>query len=162
MRGSIVDIFLIMAVVFAIGITLVLGDYILTTEQNAFNQTPYGNLTNDTFNKGIASLGIFDGAMSFLFAGLLIATLISAFMIRSHPVFFVVCIIVLAIALTFSGILANTYTQLFTGNALSDSANKMTTTALIMNNLPYIVIGFGVLLMIVTFGKSYSQQGGNI
>lgn len=157
-RGSIMDIFTIIAVLFIFTFSMLIGSAMLTQAGENFDtiDDDYGNITTYYFAKGQTSFNIMDTLTIFIFFGLGIAMLVSAFFIKTHPIFFVVSLILLTFVLLFSAVISNSYQEMGESDALSVEANKYTLTSTVMNNLPTLVLILSALVLIVMFGKSYS------
>ena len=157
-RGSIMDIFTIIAVLFIFTFSMLIGSAMLTQAGENFDtiDDDYGDITTYYFAKGQTSFNIMDTLTIFIFFGLGIAMLVSAFFIKTHPIFFVVSLILLTFVLLFSAVISNSYQEMGESDALSVEANKYTLTSTVMNNLPTLVLILSALVLIVMFGKSYS------
>lgn len=148
-KGSVFDLLLIMLVVFVLGILVVIGDTFLQTVYDATNETQAVNTTY--IQKGQSALMVFDNIMPVIIAGLLATTIILAFMIPSHPVLVIPALFTLVIMIILSAQFANVYTTIIQTPELATSGNKMTSTALIMQNLPTLVLFMGIAIMIAMF-----------
>jgi len=87
----------------------------------------------------------------FLFIGLCIAELISAFYIDSHPIWLFLYIIMLGLTIILGAYLGNTYEALINLEAFSSFSQGFIT--IVMQNIIKIVIGIGALSMIIIFSK---------
>lgn len=157
-KGSVLDLFFISSSVFAFAMVLVVSYFMLTQFQTGFEATAYSNTTAFAFSAGSVGFSAFNGGFLLVFMSFVLFTLISVYFIRTHPVFFVVNIFVLALLIIFSGTISNAYTEMFTDNALSTSANFFTYPALLLGNLPYAMIIISIVIVIIMFGKGYNAS----
>jgi len=94
----------------------------------------------------------------FLFVGLLMSAVMSAFMINSHPVFFVASVIMLIFLMFLGNVFGDMYSAFGNTAFLQEGANLMTYMNLIMENITLLMAGGGFLVFIVLFGK----RGNNV
>jgi len=92
--------------------------------------------------------------------GIMLGGLISAFLVRSHPIFFIVSFILQIFLVAVSTMFSTVYDQIASNSLLSASANQFTVGALIISNAPLIILIFTALIAIVTYGKQDSAMGG--
>lgn len=163
MRGSITDLFLIVVLIFIFAVSLLFMGYFgntLTTQiqtQDPTNAT--GNLTV-SMNRSFA---VIDGLTAFLLVGLVVAVVATAVLIRANPVFIVFFLFVgLVLLILISALFSNVYSDLAQDPHLTSYANTYSTTGLIINNFPVIMLIIGVIVAIVLYGKSGANYGGQV
>lgn len=88
-----------------------------------------------------------------LFMGLSIFILVMAFFIRSHPIFFVIGLILLAIFMIVFNMYADIYTEFASSDQMSGYTVNFTIMNYIMQNLEYFLAGLGFLVLIVLYIK---------
>jgi hypothetical protein len=93
-----------------------------------------------------------------LLLGILISVIILAFAIRSHPAFAMLAFLVLVVLGGVSVYLANAFYSFASSDGISTYANQFSLVPFIMNNLPYFVVAFGFVFIIVLYAKSRSQS----
>lgn len=155
-KGSVLDLFFITASIFAFAMVLVVSYFIMTQFQGAFEATEYANITNSSFQAGLQGFQAFNGGFLLVFMAFVLFTLISVYFIRTHPVFFVVNIFILALLIIISGMFSNVYTEMFTNNSMSSAANFFTYPALLIGNLPILMIIVAIVITVIMFGKGYN------
>jgi hypothetical protein len=94
----------------------------------------------------------------FLFIGLCIAQLISAFYIDSHPIWLFLYVIFLGLTVIIGLYLGNAYEQMILSPSFA-SFNQGLITAIMQNSIK-IVVGVGALSMIIIFSK-FGYGGGS-
>lgn len=131
----------------------------------AFINSKFSDIVSDTaLNQSSAAPGIVQAidnlsehgiqrAFVFLFAFLIIAMMMTSFMVRVHPAWFFLYIIFLGIAVLLSAILSNVYNAMIYDNALSEVAAQQTQINWIMQHSVKIVIGAVALSLIILFAK---------
>lgn len=106
------------------------------------------DVTKNTINNGYM----------LLFVGLVISMMITSFMVRTHPIFLFLYIIILMITVVLSIYLGNHYYQLEQNPIFEDALNDGSFIHLIMNHLVEVTIAIGILSMIIVFSK-FSSGG---
>jgi hypothetical protein len=95
----------------------------------------------------------FDAFMLVLFLGLGIVTIISAVFIRTHPVLFVLMIIMQLILIGLSTIFSNLWYAIASRSEFVSIANELPYTTLIFTNLPLFVLIISAIVAIASYGK---------
>jgi len=98
-----------------------------------------------------------DGAFAFILVGLWIVTLVFAFLIDSHPVFFIVGIILIIIALMLAGIFTNTYEEWVASEEIAGLELNFPIMNFIMKHLLETILVIVASIIIVLYGKSRSS-----
>lgn len=94
-----------------------------------------------------------------LFVGLIIATLISSFIARTHPIFLFLYIIFLAITILLSTYLGNFYESITSAVIFTDTLASQTLITFVMQNIAKITLGVGILSFVILFSKFTSGRG---
>ncbi len=160
-RGSIIDTFFLIVTLFGLAIFLVIIGYTVPKISDQLKNTELNQSSASltALNEMDNTIAKFDGIFLFIFIGLIMSILISAFLIDSHPIFIPIFIFLLGFAVVVSAILSNVYNTISTDSTLSSVATTLPYTNTILNNFVLIIIGVGVLSMIVIFGKSGISGG---
>jgi small-conductance mechanosensitive channel len=160
-KGDITDSLAFLITIFILGVGLFILAWIIPTITSGLNQA---NLNNTVEGRNaIAQLndygmnGIQRGFF-FLFIGLCIAQLISAYFVNSHPIWLFLYIIILAITIILAAYLGNVYEGIINLDAFSGFQQGYITA--VMQNIIKIVIGVSALSFIIIFVKFYLGQGG--
>jgi len=128
--------------------------------------TGYKELTpdvNSTAYKAIDKTNLtFKTGYDKLFLGLLFILLIgmgiTAYQIQSSPIFIIVFLILTVISTWVSAIISNTYMKIEQTGVFHDSLTYLPMQTFVMEHLPIIIAGFGVILLIVTYSKNILFQ----
>lgn len=159
-KGDIIDSLSLLITLFILGIGLFILAWIIPTITSGLNQA---NLNSTSEGRSaITQLNDFgingiQRGFFFLFIGLCIAQLISAYFVQSHPIWLFLYIIILAITVILAAYLGNTYESIIGLSAFSGFSQGYIT--IVMQNIIKIVIGVTALSMIIIFVK-YSMGGG--
>lgn len=101
-----------------------------------------------------------DYAVGFVFFGLLMGILITSYLIDTHPVFFVVSLI-LFIFVIFVGVeISNSFQEIVGETEFLTLQDDYPITMFIINNLVMILIAIFVLMSIILYGKTYGNNSG--
>ena len=157
-RGSLADILIWLVVCFVVVVFFALWMY----AHNIVTQTLIGVSGNPNVNisgPAMQTFGAINNSMPMLqtisfgiMVAMAISILISNFLVRAHPVFFVVYFLISAVAVVFSVYLSNAYETLLSGQAFSDTLVGFGASNIIMANLPIwttiICLGGAIFLFI--------------
>ncbi len=130
-------------------------------DQIQTTNTQLGMGLNDSIlQSGKNSLQVFDAAGAIVVVILGLGVIYTSFLIRSHPAFAVVALILLGFQIMVSAILNNVYVQFVNSNSsIASAADNFTLIALIITNLPLITMLMSGLALLFAFGKPANQQG---
>lgn len=95
--------------------------------------------------------GVIDNSFLFLTVGLAVVMLILASLIRVHPMFLVLYILMYIVIVFVAGILSNMYQEMAANSLLTSYADNLVFTSLIMNYLPIIIGVYGAILGFVMY-----------
>lgn len=96
---------------------------------------------------------LMDNLFLFAFILFMIFVIVSVFVVDTHPIFFILSIILL-IAVFVVGIqLGNVYDDIASDTAMSGYANMLPYTGWIMSHIAEVIIAFSFLVMIALFAK---------
>lgn len=160
-KGDITDSLAFLLTIFILGIGLFILAWIIPTITSGLNQANLNSTSegrsaitqlNDFGINGIQK-GFF-----FLFIGLCIAQLISAYFVDTHPIWLFLYIIILAITVILAAYLGNIYEGIINLSAFNSFQQGYIT--IVMQNIIKIVIGISALSIIIIFVKS--AMGGGI
>jgi len=96
---------------------------------------------------------LLDNLIMFAFALFIIFAVISVFLLDTHPIFFVITIMLLVAMFIVSLLMANTFDDIMTDPEISGYANEFNFTTWIMGHLLELSIALGFLVAILTFVK---------
>jgi len=149
MKGSVLDVLLILIVVLTLGVFIIVGEKVLDEVHTVANETGLINIT--IIEQGQDAMLVFDAMMPLIMVGLLIAAAVMAFMIPSHPVLIIPSILVVLIVVVIAAQLANVYNAITTTPELSTQAAQMTFTNQIMSYLPTVALIMGIVIIVAMF-----------
>lgn len=113
-------------------------------------------ISTTTINNGFGAIVAF----------LIIGMILSSMLVRVHPVFLFIYIIVLAISIFVAVPLANTYEQIITNDSFTSIASSQTIITWVMQNLILVLLGTVAISLIILFsrgrGTSFSGGGSDI
>ena len=161
-KGDLPDmlIFLVSITVLAIG--LFVFAFIIPTIS-----TGLGNAGLNDSAEGIVAVNalsdigtrVIQNGFFLLFVGLIMGTMISSFLARTHPIFLFLYIIFLGITVFLATYLGNAYETLANTPIFADTLASQSLINLVMNNLVKISLGVGALSMVILFSKFTSGRG---
>jgi hypothetical protein len=155
-KGFIGDVLTILIIVFILGFFILIGKLILTNVNDRFQaDTTLGaqaqTIVNTSSNK---YTNLWDGIFIFVFVGLSIASIISAYFIDTHPLMLPLMLVILAFFIFLSAIMSNTFYNIESSNAFVDFAETFKIMHYVMSHLPIYIAIEGFMVMVALFGKS--------
>jgi len=155
-KGDVTDIFVFIVLTFIMGVGLFTFAFIIPTiteglEASTLNSSVETNNAIEQLER-YGTEGMQRGFL-LLFSGLVIGTFISAFLVRSHPIFLFLYIL-MAILATFTGVyLANAYDDLRNVSIFADTLASQGMINIVFENLLLITIAVAAVSMIIVFSK---------
>lgn len=162
MKGTVLDLFVLMLVLMIFSLSSIFGYYLLTQYKDttmqyaAINTTP----SQGILDSGLATLGYMDETAVFVLLGLSLSIIIGGFYLNLHPVVMGMSIFILVFVLLVSGILSNTMLEFFNVDTLSETVSHFPTTRFLWNNMPMIILAIGAILIIVMHARPSNEGGG--
>ncbi len=89
----------------------------------------------------------------FLFVGLIIGVMISSFLVRTHPIFLFLYILMLGLTVFIGTYLGNAFDQMTEIDIFAETLASQTLISAVMNNIITITIAVGALSFIIVFAK---------
>ena len=160
-HGDITDSFAFLVTLFILAIGLFILAWIIPTITSGLNQANLNNTVEGA--NAITQLNSFgingiQRGFFFLFIGLCIAQLISAFYIDSHPIWLFLYIIFLGLTVVVGSYLGNAYQSMILLPAFAGFSQGYIT--IVMQNIIKIIIGVEALSMIIIFSRFGNSGGG--
>lgn len=147
MKGTIIDLIPIMIITFVLLVGLVFGSIL-------YNEFKGTDIWDPTYTGDIeTTFSILDYGAVFIIIASGLATVVFAFFIRTHPIFFVVSLILMIIVVMVSGPVTNAFMGFAQDDDIADTANDFPMTLEFMGILPYTVLAFAVLIVIGLYVK---------
>lgn len=159
-KGFVLDIFTVIIVAFLffmfLGVFLYGFNEVYTNiRDSGVTMVGGGNLTQateDTFGQANTGLTVWYWALGIIIFGLFLSILITNFLVKANPVFFIVYIIVIIFAIIFSVVISNAFETAIVDNAvIGDTIDNFAIPKLIFLNLPIWVTIFGFLGAVFLF-----------
>lgn len=157
MRGSILDLPLIIIGVFMIGIIVLISGVVIDEFQNQtadFATSSNNTFDQDIINKGRDALSTFDYAIMFIVMALGLATIIFGYFIQTHPIFFAFSLILLILFVIIAVFFTNAFGEFIKVDPISTQIDNFPLMNDVMNNLPLLITGIGILVLIAMYAKS--------
>lgn len=100
-----------------------------------------------------------DSLVAVIVVGVCLSSLILAFLIRSHPAFFIVSFLITLVLIPISGMMGNIYEQFATDSHFASAANQLPLQYYVFEYLPKVTAVFAALIAVVMYGKAQSPYG---
>jgi hypothetical protein len=154
-RGNLGDIVFIMVFVFVLGLIIFISATLLgkinAQIQGGDMLSARGAAIIDRADNRFA--GTFNTVWFIVFIGMWVATLVSAFFIRSHPVFYFVSLFVLIIFVLLAGILGNAFDDIASSEGMSEYSDSFTIINWFMGRFGAVIAVMSVVVAVILFNK---------
>lgn len=150
---GVIIFFLAVALVVAIFVNTILSNVISTTALNESAAAPSILTAFTHINETVTQRGYV-----LMFSLLIIGQLVSAFLVRIHPIFIFIYLFTLVMSIINAVFLSNLYQAIIENGQLAAIASNYTMITYIMQHAIKILIAVGSLAMIVTFTKLAQPQ----
>lgn len=150
-KASLLDTLMIPIVVLSLLIVML----IMWTVLNAF---PADFIDTYFIDTGKNIYTILDKALIFIIVSLIIGAAALASQVRTHPVFAIPAMILIAVAVFITAQIANVAYYVSTAPQFITAANEFTTTMFIVDNMPKLVLAAGVVIALALYARPRSSQ----
>ena len=155
-KGFIGDVMTIIIYAFILGMTILVGWLVLSGFNSGVQNNPSfgaaGQNIIASYNNKYVSL--WDGLFGVIFIGMSLAAAISAYFIDTHPIVFVLCVIMLAVFIIAGSAMSNVWAQMASENSVSAVSAAFQLMNYILKHLGYYALIEGALIMIALFTKA--------
>jgi len=159
-KGGIFEIFTAMALFLAVTliafISARVGGDVLSGIRNAnvtnFSTTS-GQIVNDTIQAGIDTSLMGDSVFLIIFAGYILAMIITSLATNFHPAFFFIFLILSLLGIVIAAPISNAYLEISQAAAFSSFVTGFPVINMVMGNLPFVIMLISGLLMLVTYAR---------
>lgn len=153
--NAIIDGITIIVVMVAMGMLGVFSYYtfdILNTDLMADDDLHQDakDISNNLYGK---HANLMDNLFLLAFALFALFTVVSAFVIDTHPIFFMISVILLVSVLVVAMLMANVYDDVMSDDTISAYANDFTFTGWLMGHLLEVILAVVFIIVIVLFIK---------
>jgi len=160
-KGDLPDMLIFIVTLFVFAIGLLVMAYVIPAISNGLgtaglNESDGGYDAIEELNElGVNGLqkGFF-----FLMVGLIMSTMITSFLTRSHPIFLFMYIFFLGITLFLGAYLGNAFEQFASSPVLVDTLGTQGMISVVMQHIVLITLIAGALSMIIMFAKFSSTN----
>jgi len=158
-RGDVSNIPVFMIILFFLAISFIVGVYTNDIIKDVINDPKMETSVTDTISGALITFNETTVQQAFVFAVaiMIIVMFISAFLVRIHPVFFFIYLLVLSFTLFMSVFISNIYHQFISVEQIANIASKQPMINYFMEHMVIIVLVVGIMSLIVTFAKKPSS-----
>ena len=158
-KAGVPDGIFYMVAIFAVAIISVVGFMVFTNVNDHFQASSSisdsgKNMMSDLHGKYV---GIIDNGFLIIFIGILLATVVGVWFIRTHPALFWIMIPIFAFIIFLAAIYANVFFSFTQNENIAASANEFTIITFIMTNYAWVMTGSIIMIAIALFAKCKSE-----
>ena len=162
-KGDLPDMLILIVTLFVFAIGLLTLSFVIPSiadglSEAGLNESQEGSDTIEALSE-LGANGLQRGYF-FLMVGLIMSTMITSFLTRTHPIFLFMYIFFLGITLFLGGFLGNAFEQFASSPVLVDTLGSQGLISTVMQNIVLITLITGALSMIIIFAK-FSSFGGS-
>ena len=156
---TMIDLLVVVITVFIVSVLLLFSSYLLDEiSKNEIIQESH--TAYKQINKTRDILFMWDDWMPYLIIGLVMAVVIGAYFIETHPVFFVVSLGMLVLFILMSDVFMFMYDEFANSDMFSGVVNNFLNLDVIWNNMAFIILIAGAIILIVLYAKRGGGFGG--
>jgi len=146
-KGSITDIMFVAISIFVIAIVIILCHLLIV---EFFARAPAGTINTTYETEMTDNYKQFDYMTASFTIGSFLFVLVGAYLLNTHPIFFIAGFFFLMLSIFVSAIISNTFGAFVEAEQIVASANAFPITTTIVQYLPIeiMVLGFGVLVVL--------------
>lgn len=156
-RGSARDVILLVVILLVLGLGFLLFHKVANDVVDKMQDT---EIISDSpiANSTLTTAGELTDHMDWLFVvvyvGFLIGLIISGFLVETHPIFFIVYVILFIIAIFLSAMVGNIWYLTSTSSAFTTTVTKFSITDFMMGKLPLFTGIAGMIGLIIIYARS--------
>ncbi len=161
-KGDLPDMLIFLTTVFVLAVGLFVLAFVIPTISDGLavaglnDSTEGASAIQEMSRIGTSTI---QNGFFLLFVGLIMATMISSFLARTHPAFLFLYVIFLAITIFLATYFGNFYETFSSTEIFADTLASQTLINFVMNNIVKISLGVGALSMVILFSKFTSGRG---
>lgn len=149
-KGSVLDLFYVIAILFGLGIALFIGAMLQSKWDEA---TDFTGTAQSIIEESGKAVGVFDKILFGLFLGSAISTFVLAFQIRTHPIFFFFSLFLLVMSILVSAQVSNAFDRFINATQMTGYKSKFPITIHIFEKFPLYILLIGVLIILALYAK---------
>ena len=154
--NAVADGITILIILLCFGFLMILGYHLLDTTSTEVNSdADMSNMSKQIMTEQSTRYPKYmDAAFMFALVGLWIAALVTAFMIDSHPVFFVISLVLLIAVFVMVAYLGNSYEELMADEPFDSLTPKFPMMHWVMTHMLIFIVVITLSVMLVLYGKN--------
>lgn len=152
-KGSVLDILYSGVLLFVFAICLLITMHIINKWGTEATAQGFNTEAQSIISSGKLAMTAWDYGFVFITIGMIISTIILAFMVGFHPVFFFLGVLEAILVFMLVPQFSNIYYNLATSEQLAEAAGTFTITQAIMDKLPLVLLGGLILVLIVMYTR---------
>lgn len=153
---TILDMIIVIIILFAFALTIVFSNYILDDVNDDIQADPdiaveaKSDLNN--FNTNFPQF--MDNAFVLFLALMWVALIVTSFLVDTHPIFFILTVVLLVFVFIIGMIISNTYQDIAADEDITTSANQFPQMTWVFENFLLIIISMGMTSALALYAKA--------
>lgn len=152
-KGNMLSIILIMSVCLVLAMGIIITGVFMSRVNEQVQSMDFIDAHTKEVEQGINDkyIPVFDGFFLTFLIGSIIASVIGAYFINSHPLFFIITIILFIFAIIIAMIISNIYASASAPEIIYAYAQNFPVINYVMNNLVSILVGYVILISVAMY-----------
>jgi hypothetical protein len=159
-KGDPTDMLIVIIAIFVLAILMLVFWYVTTSISTALTNSPINITATQPGIQSISDLGTRGASQAFamIFGALLLGVVITSFLVRIHPIFLFIYIILLVVTIILAVFLGNAYGQLKGQSPFDSAVAANPLIDFVMTHIVRIALGVGALSIIIIFAKLFAGE----
>ena len=159
-KGSGMDIIYILSFLFTFAIVTIVAITFYNGYTDSIADTDvFDNAANEQVEaQAVATLHAWDYLFVFILIGLTITTLMGGFMLRTHPAFFWISLLLLIIAKVLGAVLGNVFGAVTSTASFGNASAQLNIIPFFMNHLPLMILLVGSVILVILYAKNKMME----
>lgn len=150
-KGSILDVWLLVVFIVCAGAFFLIMYTISSNIQGALTDAGFSETSLEMNAYAGSTLAQFNFWLTFISFGIGIASVVSAFLIRTHPIFFIFFFLVQVLLVAVTPIFQDVWDGFITVPELADAVATFGLVSIVIANLPVLTLGITCLVALAMF-----------
>jgi len=160
-KGSVIDLLYILIAIFVMALVIIVGYKMFSDVTSEIAEMHPDSVAAQTTATTLPNMYLaYNGLFMVIFVFGMLAAIVSALFVNTHPVFGVVSIILMILFTFFAAVLGNAYQDFETSSEIADDASQFTMVSYFWAHAPKIMLFGLAIVIIVLYAKT--RQGGQI
>lgn len=147
------EVILVFIIVFVAAVLILVGQNAFSNFNSAIQDSGINSAAKNLTSTANTKFTALDNGLLFILIGLCFVMIFIAYMVKFHPMFIFINIVLIPVTLILTMLFSNAYESMVTNTALSATSAQMGLVPTVMTKLPYFAMVLSIIVMIVMYSK---------